>query len=195
MTTRTRIRALALVLLAGCHVPASHAVLIDVFAAANSISGGAGQGTGLVLSAGESFSVTVDPTDLWSAGALPRWSNADGLIGDLFATGSDESGQPVGTRIGQAFGNHSALGLSLPFGSLVGSIAGNFFLVGTSFSGNAAAAGELLLWYWDSNRADNTDFVTADVHGALTGVPEPTSLALLAGGIACAAAARRRRRA
>ena len=139
------------VLLFSLAISPAFAIPIVVDAAANSSSGGVGASTGLVLAAGETFSVSVDPTDIWSAGPLPRWSNADGLIADLFATGSDESGQAAGTLIGTSFSNHSQSGLSAPFGALVGSIAGNYFLIGTSFSGPALAAGELLLHYWDSN--------------------------------------------
>ena len=76
-------------------------VAFDVDAFANSTSGtGAGLDTGIFFDAGDVFSVEVDPNDLWSAGALPRWSNADGLTGDLFATGTDDSGESAGTQIG-----------------------------------------------------------------------------------------------
>ena len=70
----------------------SRAAAVIVDALLNSSSGGSGATA--VLTAGEHFSVTVSPTDLWNAGALPRWSNADGLTHNLFATGTDESGQP-----------------------------------------------------------------------------------------------------
>src|SRR5512134_1378382 len=104
----------------------------------NSSSGsGVGLNTGINLSAGEVFTVSVGVNDLWSAGALPRWSNADGLVGNLFATAGDESGEAPGTLIGQNFGLHSQNGLSAPFGTLVGELSGTFFTLGTSFSGPA----------------------------------------------------------
>src|SRR6478736_6116384 len=65
--------------------PAS-AVVVDVFAFGNSSSGGVPVAT-VPLTAGQTFTVSASPTDLWTAGDNPRWSNADGLIVDLFATG------------------------------------------------------------------------------------------------------------
>ena len=88
-----------------CAAAASQAMPFVVDAYANSSSGGTGAST-VSLLAGQSFSVSVAPNDLWNAGALPRWSNADGLTGNLFATGSDDSGQSAGTQIGQNFGPH-----------------------------------------------------------------------------------------
>lgn len=157
---------------------APQAALVQVDALANSSTGGAGKDTGLVLALNQLFSVTVDPLDLWSAGALPRWSNANGIDGpDLIATGSDESLQPVGTIIGRdIFGDWTQGGLTAPYGSLVGRIgAGDFFFVGTSFVGPANAAGTLFLFYWDSLNSDNTQFITADVQA----VPVPAAVWLL----------------
>jgi len=156
----------------------------DVFAFANSTSGsGAGLDTGLGFTAGDIFTVSVDPDDLWNAGALPRWSNADGLTGDRHATGGDDSGEALGTLIGIDFGLHPQHGLMLPFGSLVGSIGGNFFLLGTSFSGPAPANGNLLLYYWDSNNSDNTEHITAFVDPDPRDVPVPATLPLLGAGL------------
>jgi len=148
---------------------------------ANSSSGGTGASTGISLAAGQSFSVTVDPDDLWNAGALPRWSNADGLVGDLFATGSDESGESAGTKIGQDFGLWTQFGLSAPFGSLVGELTGTYFLIGTSFSAPAPAAGPLNLYYWDSNNGDNTESVVAEI--STVDVPVPATTVLIALGM------------
>lgn len=85
-------------------VTASSAEAVVVQALANSSSGGVGSSTGVFLTAGQAFTVVVDPGDLWNAGPLPRWSNADGLTGPLYATGSDDSLQAVGTLIGSNFG-------------------------------------------------------------------------------------------
>lgn len=169
----------------------ANAAVITVDALVNSSSGGTGFATGIMFSAGDHFTATAALDDLWSAGALPRWSNADGLVADLFATGSDESGEAAGTKIGQAFGSHTQHGISLPFGMLVGSIDGNFFGMGTSFNGNAAATGELLLWYWDSNNGDNSESIQVTIE--TVAVPEPSIVALFALGLLSLGFASRRK--
>src|SRR5262245_57756584 len=112
-------RKIGLVVLALAICPAlASATPFVVDAKLNSTTGGTGAAT-LVFTAGDAFSVFVDPTDLWNAGALPRWSNADGIDGpDLIATGSDDSGQLAGTVIGSdIFGDWTQGGLTAPFGS------------------------------------------------------------------------------
>lgn len=97
---------------------AKAAVVVEAFT--NSSSSGVGTSTGVFLTSGQSFSVSVDPADLWNAGPLPRWSNADGLTDYLFATGSDDSGEPAGTLIGQPFLPYwTQGGLTAPYGMLV----------------------------------------------------------------------------
>ena len=167
----------------------AHASLFTVDAFSNSSTGGVGLDTGINVIAGQTLNVGVDPNDLWSAGDLPRWSNADGLTGNLYATGSDESGQPAGTLIGKNWGLWTQSGLSAPFGSLVGELGGTFFVIGTNFSGPAPASGTLELFYWDMNNYDNSHTLV-DVN--VSAVPEPGSFILLGLGlIALAAFARR----
>jgi len=175
-------------------VTGANAAIFVVDAFANSTTGGTGVST-VSLFTGQSFSVTVDPGDLWNAGALPRWSNANGITGpDLIATGTDDSLEASGTVIGSSiFGNYTQGGLTAPYGTLVGQIgAGNFFALGTSFSGTATAAGTLKLFYFDSNNGDNSQFVTATVTAA---VPEASTWAMMLIGFAGLAFASQRRRA
>ena len=181
--------------LAGLAMEPARAITVDVFAKENSSSGGTGALTGVFLTAGQAFTVSAGLDDLWSAGPLPRWSNADGLTGDRFATGSDESGQNAGVQIGQSFGLYSQGGLDAPYGSLVGQIgAGAFFLIGTNFSGFANATGLLSLFYWDSNNGDNTGSIlaTVAVPGPIMGAGLPGLLMAL-GGLAVLASRRRNR--
>lgn len=171
----------------------SQAALFTVDALNNSSTGGAALPT-IGVTAGQTLTVSVNSNDLWNAGDLPRWSNADGLTGNLFATGSDESGQPAATLIGQNWGLWTQSGFTAPFGSLVGEIGGNFQLLGTSFNGLAWSTGTLNLYYWDSYNADNTQFISADVNA----VPEPgvfTMLAVSFGLMLGFAASRRRQQA
>jgi hypothetical protein len=154
-----------------------------VQAAANSSSGGTGLPS-VALVAGQSFTVAVSPLDLWSAGALPRWSNAVGLVGDLFATGFDESGMAFGTRIGASLPDWSQDGFAAPFGALVGKLDGQWMLLGTSFQGPAPASGTLELFYWDQDHGDNEGSVLATIStGAVPTVPEPASAAMLGAGL------------
>ena len=181
---KTLTSAAAALLLAG----AANAATVVVDAKADSWNSGTGAGldTGVVLDAGESFTVTAASNDLWSAGALPRWSNANGLTGTLLATGTDESGLPAGTVIGTDFG---LLG-SFAYGELVGQIGnGAFFGVGTNFNGAANASGTLKLFYWDTFTDDNSGSVSATI----TAVPEPGSMALLLAGLGIVGGLARRR--
>ncbi|MEO5688644.1 MAG: PEP-CTERM sorting domain-containing protein [Burkholderiaceae bacterium] len=178
--------AVATALLLASTAQAATTVTVDAFA--DSYNGGAGAGldSGLLLAAGESFSVTAAASDLWSAGGLPRWSNADGLTGDTYATGSDESGQLAGTQIGTNFGPYAGFF----YGELVGQIGtGAYFAIGTNFSGTANASGALKLFYWDSNNGDNSGSVVATI----STVPEPGSIALMLAGLGIIGGLARRR--
>jgi hypothetical protein len=158
--------------LAGLGTGSARAVTVDVFAAANSSSGGTGALTGISLTFGQAFTVSAELTDLWNAGPLPRWSNADGLITPLLATGTDDSGQPVGTPIGSIFPLYTQDGFTAPYGSLVGQIgSGAFFLIGTNYSNTANATGQLALYYWDSNNGDNSGSIAATI--SASAVPGP----------------------
>lgn len=162
--------------------------MVDAFT--NSSGGGVGLATGVMLTAGQGLTVSADPADLWNAGPLPRWSNANGLTGNLYAVAGDDSGAAAGTLIGQNFGTFTANGLTAPYGALVGSIGGVFKLLGTSFNGPAWNTGELSLYYWDSNNGDNSESVAVDVSAA---VPEPGTWALMMVGFAVVGFGLRRR--
>jgi hypothetical protein len=171
----------------------AQAATVIVDAQANSSTGGTGAVTGLTLSLGELFQVLVNPNDLWNAGTPPRWSNADGLTHNIFATGTDDSGAAAGTLIGMNYGFRTVAGFSAPYGALVGEIGGVFHLIGTNFNGAAWNAGNLNLYYWDSNSADNSQYITAEVSGSAA-VPEPATWAFMIVGFGLMGGALRARR-
>jgi hypothetical protein len=187
MTFRTLVVAAA-VAVAAVAAPAANAAIFTVNALSNSSSGGTGLAS-LSVNAGSRYTVSASLTDLWSAGALPRWSNANGLTGNTFATGTDESGEPAGTLIGADFGLHSQAGLSAPFGSLVGEIGGVYQLLGASFNGPAWGTGTLNLYYWDSNNGDNSGTIDVNV----SAVPEPQTWVMLIVGFGLVGVSARRR--
>lgn len=118
---------------------------VEVFAKENSLNGGIGLATGVNVDTGDILVVEqVDELDTWIAGAgATREGDADGL---------------------PAFSNYEQDGFSFPHGSLVGQIGGgDYFLIGTDFEQTMTEAGELVLFYWDSNNHDNSDSITFDI--------------------------------
>jgi hypothetical protein len=152
----------------------------------NSTTDGVGVSVTSFFNVGDLITVTANPNDLWSSGNRPRWSNADGQV-DLFGNGRrfDVAGEsrdriPRRGRIGtDAFGQHTQGGLTANWGSLVGSWGDSteFFLIGTDRTFSAEET-VLNLWYFDSNKFDNSGSIMVNV----TAVPEPETYALLLAG-------------
>jgi len=164
----------------------------NVKAYENSTSGGVGLEVDVF--AGNTFSILASSSDYWNAGALPRWSNANGLTGDLIASGvADVTGDNPGAEfdlVGVAFPNWTQNGLTAPYGTLVGQFgSGDFFKVGTSYTG-VATANKLKLFYFDSNYGDNSGSIKVRV----TAVPEPETYAMLLAGLGVIGFMSRRRR-
>jgi hypothetical protein len=165
----------------------SQAATVVVDAYANSSSGGVAVDA-ISLTAGQAFSISSSLDDLWSAGALPRYSDANGLTGERYATAADDSGQPVGTHIGTDFGTWTQNGHTAAFGSLVGEIGGQYITLGANYSGVAPTSGTLHLYYWDSNYGDNSGQITFNV----SAVPEPGMFVMLLAGLLVLAPVKRR---
>lgn len=169
-------------------LPAQGAIVV-VSAQANSITGGTAVLFGPVV-VGQSITISSSTDDLWSAGPPYRISDANGLVGVRYATATDDSGQPVGTQIGDDYGLFTFGGLSAPYGSLVGRIGSTYQLLGANFNGTAWGTGNLELMYWDGFSGDNFGEITFNI----SAVPEPRSWALVILGIGVIGAALRRRR-
>ena len=138
-------KSLKPLLLAAAAVPLApaHATDFVVDALANSSSGGTPLAT-LSLSAGQVITVTASTSDLWSAGALPRLSDANGLIVNRIASPTDDSGPMDGTtQITAIFPLWTQDGFTAPYASLVGRVGSEYQLLGTNFTGSFASAGTL----------------------------------------------------
>lgn len=185
--------AVALALIAPLQAAATTTVY-EVKALENSTSGGVGLAVSVF--AGQSFSVSADINDLWNAGPLPRWSNADGLNAVLLSTGlpdvnGDNPNVTAGNKIGDVLPLWTQNGLTAPYGTLVGQWgSGDYFTVGTAYTGTAVD-NTLNLFYFDSNTGGNRGSILASV----SAVPEPETYAMLLAGLGLVGFIARRRKA
>ena len=148
-------------------------VPVEVFAKANSVVLQNGADTGISLTAGKAFKVSVAADDLWRIGTnLARHEgNADGMVQSRLYT-----------LFGATF-NH---------GTLVGRIGdGAYFAIGTLFEGVALNEGVLQLFAWDINSGDNSGSILANIDVAA--VPLPAGAPLLLAGLAAFGLIRRRK--
>ncbi len=143
---------------------------IFVVNAINNTSNGGLPVDTLLLTAGQQFSISSSTDDLWSAGSLPRFADGNGLIITRLATAGDDSGQAVGTLIGDVFGSFTQGNLTAPFASLAGLIAGNYQALGANGTFTAAQTGTLGLVFWDQFSGDNFGNITftVSVPGVIT---------------------------
>ena len=164
--------ALGAALLAVSGLAAASTTTVAVDAMINSVEGGSAEVTGVFLAAGQTFTAVVES----GPGSNTLWKNDPA---PFYTTTAD----------GGSFGDWTEGDSTFAIGSLVGKIgSGDYFKVGSDFSGQANATGVLELFYWDSDAWNNSGALKVDV----TAVPEPTNIALM--GLALGAFALSRRR-
>ncbi|MFO0795137.1 MAG: hypothetical protein U0586_13885 [Candidatus Brocadiaceae bacterium] len=134
-------------------VNVAFAVIINVDAKLNSVSGGIGKTTGLMVVPGKLYVISVDKRDTWNLSSNdPNYNvNANGV------------GNPYGNNGIQQSSTKGAF--TFLNGSLVGSLDGGvtFFPVGTKMEMTALRSGPLTLYCWDSDNYNNSGSVAADV--------------------------------
>lgn len=187
---RLKFAALAIAAMASAAPAVATPTIVTVRAFENSTTDGTPLATGLTFAAGRKFRITSSTNDLWSAGALPRWSDANGLNRNRLATAADDSGQPVNTLIGIDFGPYTQGNLTAPYGSLVASLGGNNWQLLGANGVFTSQGGPLSLAYFDSNNGDNTGSITFSI----TAVPEAATWAMMIAGFGFAGVALRTRR-
>ena len=172
--------ALGAALLAVAGIASAATATVTVSAHDNSLYGPTGTGvdgldTGLTVNGGEFITFSTSGS----------WNNSSPDTSYISGAGGHDG------FVGDAHPNFDfdQFGLNAPFGSLVGKIGdGAYFEIGDSFTGYANASGDLKLFYWDSDFANNSGSVTVQV----SAVPEPMNIALM--GLALGAFALSRRR-
>lgn len=173
--------------------PAANAQLLGtatVDALANSTTGGTALDSGVVLIAGRAYRLTQAPNDLWSSGALPRFSDGNGIVPRDAVLG-DDSGQAPGTQIGGTFPDYSQGNLTARYGSVVAvlSTPNTFQFLGSGNTFVAQESGVLNLGYFDSNFEDNAGTISFGI----SAVPEPATWAFMILGFGAVGATMRRR--
>lgn len=168
---------------AGLASTGQNLVQVVVQALANSYTGGTLLPVFDVVQ-GQIITVSSSTNDLWSAGALPRFSDGDGLVVFRLASAQDDSGLQPGTQIGAAFGNLGIGNFSAPFGALVGQVGSQNVLLGANGVVTAPATGTLSVGYWDSNAGDNTGSIafTFGTGTGSSGVSNPANVTVTTGG-------------
>jgi hypothetical protein len=173
----------ALLAVAGIASAATTAA-VTVSAHDNSLYGPTGGGAIAGLD-GLDSGLSVDAGEFLTFSATGSWNNSD--PDSSYTSGADGHDGFAGDAHPNF--DYSQFGLNAAYGALVGKIGnGNYFLIGDSFTGNANATGELKLFYWDSDYANNTGSVNVQI----SAVPEPANIALM--GLALGAFALSRRR-
>jgi len=142
-------------LLIGCFASGAYArnsFLVD--AQLNSVSGGVGLNTGLVVTRGQLLAIDAATQDKWTINPdTAYFCNANG------------EGNPYGTSLDSSF-TLPGTDFTFLYGTLVGSLDGGktFFPIGThSEQMIVIDSGTLSLYMWDRDNANNSGRITVDI--------------------------------
>jgi len=156
---------------------ATYTVTTD--AHSNSTGGGVGVDVGVSLTAGQTFTVSTDASQIWHGAAV-----GDKNYTMLSTNASGETGLAYAPNL-------KGIGFT-PVGTLVASINGDYRVIGAGTTTFAAwGTGEIFFHYADINKFDNSGSVISTL---TTPVPEPTSMALLIAGLGTVGVLTRRRK-
>lgn len=153
MKNQQKLRSIIAALLIGCFATGVNA--LDVFqvdAVENSVSGGVGLDTGILVTKGQLLTINANTADRWSIDPDP-----------IYLCNANGEGNPFGKE--QKPTTIPNIDFSFLNGTLIGSLddGKTFFPIGIHSEQTIISDGALKLYMWDTDNTNNSGKITVDV--------------------------------